>query len=113
MKNIELYKKGSIGKKFTEWLLRWQSARIRYMPPQIETTAGILGRLNSDSSNPDCNGWVELTELYALTTVTFNGTQLNFNPANGIILKAFVNTNTAEIKTYAAKYLDVEGRENL
>lgn len=65
----------------------------------------ILDSLNAGLSKPV---WAASTGFHASTAITFiNGDvkQPIFNPAEGIPVKTFINTETGEIKTYWVKYI--------
>ncbi len=66
-----------------------------------QTTAQIIESLNALTPGQI---WIALDGTQALTTVVNNGSgNISFNPASGIIVKAFLNQNTGEIKLFPAK----------
>ena len=77
--------------------------------PILKTTNEIIGYLNGLKVGT----WVLTEDYYALTTVKIEDANIVFNPSNGAILKAFLNTDTGELRIYLAKVLDVPDREKL
>ena len=69
------------------------------------TVANILEELNRDLPN---NPWVPVSTPYVLSSVIINDGRINAQP-NGLILKAFSNTETAEIKFYLLRSITPEG----
>jgi hypothetical protein len=58
--------------------------------------------------------WAVLDGIYAITTVKNNGDNgIEFNPANGIVIKTFINQITGEIKMFPAKLLGFPGNLNI
>jgi hypothetical protein len=86
---------------------------IRHMPPPPNfSRKQILDELNSLSQGT----WVEVDGYYSTLTPQFlGGGRVNFTPPMqvGIVLKAFLNTRTSEIRTYIAKYLDIPDEDRI
>lgn len=82
------------------------------MPPAVATPAKILEQLNNDTETRDKGPWIASDGYQALTTV-IPGPQIQFNPANGVVIKSFVSTRTGEIKLFLVKLLDVPERQYL
>lgn len=79
------------------------------MEPPIKTIAQILQDLNAEKKGI----WIPIDGYYALIEPHTEGV-INYNyPTNGIILKAFLNRNTAEIRIFVAKFTDDPKREKL
>ncbi len=82
------------------------------IPPPIETIEKIVATLNSEGKGI----WVPIDGYYALGAAEVTGKNvINSTPKSLIVLKAFLNQNTLEIRTYVAKYLNINplDRENL
>ena len=73
------------------------------MAAKITTIKAILDNLNGpDQTTP----WVPLLGVNFLSTAQINPpNEININ-SEGLVLKAFINLNTGEIKTYLAKWTD-------
>lgn len=81
------------------------------MPPRILTINEILSGLNGSSV---AGPWVELPGVNGIPVVSINGPSnivVSFNSA--YVVKTFINSETAEIKSFLAKSIDLPGRENL
>lgn len=80
------------------------------VPAPINTVKNILEKLNGEKSGE----WILLENPYAVPTPQIDGAAIDFfNTKGGVILRGFLNTSTAEVRFYVAKFIDVEGRENL
>jgi len=79
-------------------------------PPITQTIQQILDTLNGTQLD---RPWIAIDGYYAINQTNIVNGVVNFNQNSGIILKAFFNKNTGEIKTYIAKYLDIPERESL
>jgi hypothetical protein len=80
------------------------------IPPPIKKVEDILKDLNSEGKGI----WVELELPFSLVTPKIEGKNVNFLDAvNGIVLKGFMNTNTAEIKIFVLKFTDDSKRNDL
>ncbi len=80
------------------------------IPPVVKTVEEIVENLNRLNHGV----WIPLDGNYAISKPEILGREINFLSAKeGVILKAFLNTNTAELKFFVAKYLDIPNRENL
>lgn len=74
-----------------------------------KTTAEIIAYLDT---LPEGGSWIVLDGVQALTTVTYTtATDIAFNPANGIVIKTFVNQRTGEIKLFPAKIFGFPDRQ--
>ncbi|MBI3549441.1 MAG: hypothetical protein HY078_10410 [Elusimicrobia bacterium] len=73
--------------------------------PEIQrrTLDQVLADLEHGGTGP----WVVLEGYFAITSVEVILGSVNFNPGKGVPMKAFLNTRTGEIRTFAAKFLDV------
>lgn len=60
----------------------------------------ILDELNRDLPKPV---WEDAIGYHSLTTITFSNGGINFDLSSGIIVKAFVNNDTGELRTYYYK----------
>ncbi len=79
-------------------------------PPVTKTIAEIKETLDSEGKGL----WLPLNDYYGLVVVSVDGPIINFlEGKKGMVLKAFFNTETAEIRTFVAKNLDVPDREKL
>ena len=56
-----------------------------------------LDELNKESG---VDVWTTAQGFHAITAVTKEGDGFQFNPASGIIVKAFINKNTGEIRVF-------------
>ena len=64
-------------------------------------TDDILSELNKNGGH-----WIVANGVHALTQVTKSGESFNFNPASGILIKVFFNTENGEIKLFPAAMID-------
>ena len=77
---------------------------------KIYSTEKILADLNRDLPTKP---WVQIPDVYALSRIKVEGQSLTLIGRH-IVLKAFYNSETAEIKTYLSKALeDVEETKDL
>lgn len=44
--------------------------------------------------------WIVVNGMHAITTAEFKGDSTNFNPAQGILVKTFINNKTGEMKFF-------------
>ena len=76
--------------------------------PQFKTREQILKDLNAEGKG----SWVQIDGYYSLVSPKIDGKNIDYNyPTNGIILLAFLNLSTAEIRTFIAKFTDDPKRE--
>jgi hypothetical protein len=55
----------------------------------------------------DSRPWVMAPDSFAITTAKITGKdKLEFNAANGIIVKSFINKETGEIRNFIAKIIE-------
>jgi len=80
-----------------------------FMP--VRTVENILTDLNTNHGN----GWVEVRRINGLPIVNSGGLNLiSFATTSGLVVKAFINANTAEVRFYLAKIItDIPERGNL
>lgn len=96
----------NILKRVYNWFIKKKMSA----PPPIKTISQILSDLNGENKGT----WIPIDGHFAITRPIENGKMINYGmPIDGIILKAFFNQNTSEIRTYIAKFLDDPDRENL
>jgi len=79
-------------------------------PPPIKRIVDILAELNSRGDGV----WIVEPGYFAIATPRMSGPVVDFNfPSSGIVLKAFVNMTTGEVKTYVAKWLDIPEQDRI
>ncbi len=86
------------------------------MADLVKTIAQILELLNAENKGIWIliNGYYALIEPHVLDKTPEDGKNVNYNfPTNGIVLKAFLNTSTGEIRTFVAKFTDDPKKEIL
>jgi hypothetical protein len=104
-------KKDYISRKFICGFIKkiFEIGKNMPAPPVIKTIAQIIIDLNAEGRGT----WVELNGYYVLSVPKISGKKFDFNfPEQGMILKAFWNSSSGEIRTYAAKNLDIPNRED-
>ena len=79
--------------------------------PPLKTVSQILVDLRKDTKSD----WVVIPDVYGLTVPAIGprGVINYLDAKKGIVLTAFFNTATAEVRFYLAKYLDIPDRERL
>ncbi|MFH2063067.1 MAG: hypothetical protein ABIJ46_02830 [bacterium] len=80
--------------------------------PLVNTREQILKRLNGAETAGD-DPWEEMEGYYSMLTAVFTGKGIINNLNRSVILKAFINKHTGEIRTFLAKVLDVPERDKL
>lgn len=84
--------------------------RYSMIPPPVKTIQQILNDLNHGlPSKP----WRASSGVRIINGATLEKDALELNSSEGLVVKLFINDETGEIKTYFARYLDIENRENL
>ncbi len=79
------------------------------MPPRIISLEEIRGILNASGGT-----WTEIQHLNMLPVVTIAGAQMiSASQTSGLVIKAFLNADTGEIRLFLAKATDVPERNNL
>ena len=82
------------------------------MPPQPLSSQEIIGRLNAEPGNIGI--WSEVPTLNGLPIVSIHGPQsISYSPNSGLVLKAFINSATAEVRVFLAKAMNIPERSSL
>jgi hypothetical protein len=79
------------------------------MPP-LRTTEQIISDLNGNWSG---GTWVEIPDLLIVPTVVVMPGQVNAQLNSGMVAKAFLNTQSAEVKIFLAKATQIPEQPNL
>jgi hypothetical protein len=80
------------------------------IPPPTKTIEQILKSLNDEGKGR----WVLINGDFALISPKIQGKNVDYSsPVNGIILKAFWNLDTTEIRVFILKFTDDPKREDL
>jgi len=95
--------------RIKRWLDLIFGGILKNMEPPIKTIAQILEDLNEENKGT----WIPIKGYYALIKPHTKGLISYNHPTGGIILKAFLNRGTAEIRTFVAKFTDDPIREKL
>lgn len=97
--------------KFLDRVASWfRGGNIKDMPPVVKTIEAVIRDLNAEGKGT----WVILDEYYGLNSVEVESATINFLAAkSGLVLKAFLNVNTTEVRIYLAKQLDTPDRAKL
>lgn len=92
-------------KHLSYWIEKAFGVKIKKsMAEQITTVRAILDQLNNGAGRD--TPWVPLLGVNFLSFAQVNPpSEINVTN-NGLVLKAFINTNTGEVKTFLAKWTD-------
>ena len=105
--------------KFMRWLFDWlfggimgdkstHMSSIDWLEPKIALD-NIVNFLNEKESEEN-KAWKYVDDYHALTSVDITKDPVVFNNSSGILVKAFYNEKTGEVRTFALNYLDVPER---
>lgn len=96
----------------------WRKMYNKKIPMETRTIDEIISQLNSFEARTNGTGiWSAIPGVQALTSITRktnrgllnipnrNLSEVDFHPDSGILVKAFVNSVTGEIKIFPAKFL--------
>ena len=78
------------------------------LPPAIKTIEQIQEDLTSSGGI-----WIALSGYHVLIAADVNSDGVKFNMNAGVVVKTFVNLQTGEVKTFAARNLVVPERDFL
>lgn len=94
--------------KLLPWITR---GKVGNMAVKIYTIEKILADLNKGNTK---NLWIEAQGVYSLTGSAIDQEKLLINPTGeSLVLKAFINKETAEMRFFLAKWLDVPETDKL
>lgn len=81
---------------------------IDWLEPKISLDS-IVTALNSKEAIEN-QAWKYVDDYHALLSVDITKNPVVFNGGSGILVKAFYNEKTGEIRTFAVNYLDIPER---
>ncbi|MEK7081257.1 MAG: hypothetical protein AAB902_02630 [Patescibacteria group bacterium] len=79
------------------------------LPPPTKTIEEILTDLNAEGKGT----WIPLDGYYGISSPELTDSKIvNFLSAKrGIVFKSFLNLQTAEVRSYVAKFLDIPDKD--